>query len=157
MRHKRRPKTAVNLRKTQFAATVVIVLGLAILTSHILIGYITASTVSIVADQQVQYSDGQYPFLPGTNRHYVVVTVHVTNHTDSVLHFAPVIQTHLTDGNGDRFDMAPSLAENPIKAGPIAPGETRSGQLSYNVPKKASNLVLHFTPSDTSAEIVVRL
>ncbi len=157
MKQKQSDISARYLRTAPIVVFIVCALALATLTAFLIIGRINASTVSLAVDRPVQYSGGQYPFVPGTNRRYAIVTVHVTNHTASVMHFAPVIQTHLTDSNGERFDMAPSLAKNPIRAGEIAPGETRSGQLSYNVPNNTSDLKFHFAPTDTAKEIIVRL
>ncbi len=157
MKHKRKKSSAVHLHKTQILAVIIVTLLLAALTAFAVIGSITASTVSVSIDRPVQYTNGEDPFLPGTNRRFVIITLHVTNRTKDIVHFAPVLQTHLTDKNGTRYDMAPAHAQNPIKAGEIAPGETRSGQLSYNVAQDAENLVFHFYPSDAAKEIRIGL
>lgn len=145
------------LRAKHVVLTFFFVLLLAALTSYGIQRFINASTIALTVDHPIQYSNGQYPFLPGTNRHFVIVTTHISNHTPETFHFAPVLQTYLTDASGLRYDMAPALSEDPIKAGEIAPGETRSGQISFNVLKNSSGLTLHFKPINTSKEIIVQL
>lgn len=157
MKHKQKKSAGLHLQKYQIIAVIIATLLLAALSASVIVGRITASTVSVSIDQPVHYTNGEDPFLPGTNRRFIIITVHVTNRTDEILHFAPVIQTHLTDNKGTRYDMAPAHVENPIKAGEIAPGETRTGQLSYNITKDTGKLLFHFYPSNAEEEILIGL
>jgi hypothetical protein len=103
-------------------------------------------TIAIISP--VTYSQGNQTYQPGTARKYAVVEVEVKNPTAQPFNFAPVVQTYLTDSKGVKYEMAPTELPNPIEAGPIAPGETRRGQLSYNVPNDAGALEFHFVTDD---------
>jgi len=103
-------------------------------------------TIAIVSP--VTYSQGDQTYQPGTSRKYVILEVEVKNPTTLPFNFAPVVQTYLTDASGVKYDMAPTELPNPIEAGAVAPGETRRGQLSYNVPSDVSALEFHFVTDD---------
>jgi hypothetical protein len=103
-------------------------------------------TVAIVSP--VTYSQGDQTYQPGTTRKYVIVELEVKNPTALPFNFAPVVQTYLTDSKGYKYEMAPAELPNPIEAGPIAPGETIRGQLSYNVPSDVTVLEFHFVTDD---------
>jgi len=123
---------------------------LAILTGVIIIWIVRQPAVpSISVVSPVSFSNGNESYMPGTSRKYVVVDVQVKNPTSLEFNFAPVVQTYLSDNSGNRYDMAPSELGNPLAAGVILPGETKRGQLSYNVPVDVTGLVFHFVTDDS--------
>jgi len=155
MRKKQAKKFAV--KQPYILATFVVTLLLALLTAYIVVHRSNISTIALRIDKPIVYDQGSYPYLPGTGRQYVIITVHITNHTTSGFAFAPVIQTYVTDSSGTRYEMAPTSLDNPIQAGMITPGRTQSGQLSFAVPNNATNLVLHFAASSPAKEILLKL
>ena len=96
---------------------------------------------------RVQYTDiGTPPFDAPPGWKYVIVDVTVTNHRTSVFNFAPVIQTHIVGGSGQQYGMSPAILKNPIAAGPMQPGSSLSGSLSYLVPITSQNNSFEFNP-----------
>lgn len=138
-------------------ATFVVTLLLALLTAYLVVHQSNVSTIALRIDKPIVNDQGSYPYLPGTGRHYIIITAHITNHTASNFEFAPVVQTYVTDSSGARYEMAPTSLENPIRAGTIAPGQTQTGQLSYAVPDDATKLVLHIVITSPAKEILLRL
>jgi len=155
MRKKQVKKFAV--KKPYVLATFVATLLLAVFTAYVVVHHSNLSTIALRIDKPIVYDQGSYPYIPGTGRRYVIITVHITNHTTSGFAFAPVVQTYLTDSSGARYEMAPTSLDNPIQAGTIAPGRTQNGQLSYAVPNNATNLVLHFAANSPAKEILLKL
>ncbi|MEO5949686.1 MAG: DUF4352 domain-containing protein [Candidatus Saccharimonas sp.] len=122
---------------------------LAVITGIIILWIVrqpASPSMSVISP--ASYSNGDESYQPGTSRKYVIVEVEVKNPTAQVFHFAPVVQTYLSDDKGNQYDMAPSELANPIAAGSIMPGETKRGQLSYNVPIDVSGLSFHFVTDD---------
>jgi hypothetical protein len=64
-----------------------------------------------------------------------MVQVKIKNKTEKVVSFLPVLQTYLRDGNGVKYEIttAPNIKQAAV-AGPIAPGDTVSGQIGFQVP-----------------------
>lgn len=106
--------------------------------------YINRNGITLKADNLTYDDVGKYPFLPGKGYEFVIVHVSVTNNTNGYFDFAPVLQTYLKDGKGKQYNMAPADLKDPIQAGKISPGETRSGSLSYVVPVNSNQLSFHF-------------
>lgn len=127
-------------------------IGLAVLLALMSAGIALRSMHPIIPRVSVvsplTYNEGGEVYIAGTDRHYAVVEIEVKNPTTKLFNLAPVLQTYLTDENGTRYEMAPVELENPIVAGVIQPGETRKGQLSFNVPKDVSVFYFHFVTDD---------
>ena len=95
--------------------------------------------------QGISYdTKGSEPFLPGTGRQFLIVKVKVENYTSETFNLAPVIQSHITDEHGKRYDMSPDPVESPLVAGPVKAGQTQTGELTYSVPVAAQHLYFHF-------------
>ncbi len=95
---------------------------------------------------------GQTPFEAPAGESFVVVNVVMNNNSGQSFYFAPVVQTYITDVNGNQYKMAPTVLEKPIDAGSIATGQSIEGMLSYLVPDNASGLVLYFQPDQPNAK-----
>jgi hypothetical protein len=89
---------------------------------------------------------GSYPFKAPPGWRFVIVNVSIKNNKSTVFHLAPVVQSYIEDSQHHKYAMAPATIKNPIKAGVVAPQETRSGTLSYLVPKDAKDLNWQFSP-----------
>jgi hypothetical protein len=83
---------------------------------------------------------GAPPFVPGNGNEYYVLGLRIKNLSAKPMQLAPVVQTYLRDQSGTSYQLAPAALENPFAAGPLAPGEERAGQLSYDVQKTATDM-----------------
>jgi hypothetical protein len=74
----------------------------------------------------------------------LIMTLTITNHTDVTQDFIPTSQLYVRTRSGDYRPMHPSIyAKNQIPGGKIRPGQTLSGQISFGVPKQATNPLLY--------------
>lgn len=92
---------------------------------------------------------GQEPYKTPPGYKFAILTLTVTNHGGAVFNFAPVLQTVVQDGSGNKYEMSPAPLNNPIAAGPVSPGESRTGQLSYLVPSDTKALIYVFEDPQT--------
>jgi hypothetical protein len=111
-------------------------------------------TVTMVRHDAV----GTPPFVPGTGYEYYIVDLRIKNTSTMPLQIAPVVQTYLRDAGGNTYNMAPAPMERPYNAGPLAPGEERAGQISFNVLQNAIRPQFIFdTDQPDSAPTSIRL
>lgn len=82
---------------------------------------------------------------------YVVIDITTENGTDEQQYISTLLQMLVKDGAGNFYDMD-LLAQSELDRGynegqPLAPGETRRGQLAYEVPQDSSPLywIFEFT------------
>ena len=137
-------------RNTPGAPWIVGAAFLAIITGILIVWIVRQHAIpSVSVVSPVSYSNGSESYQPGTSRKYVIIEIEVKNPTTRAFNFAPVVQTYLTDDKGNRYDMAPAELSNPLAAGVILPGETKRGQLSYNVPVDVTKFVFHFVTDDS--------
>lgn len=123
---------------------------LALISAGVALYFIRSSARPVLTVvSSVSYSNGDENYQPGAGRKYAIVDVEVKNPSSLPFDFAPVVQSYLTDEAGNKYYMAPTELKNPIEAGPIQPGETRRGQLSYNVSTKVQSLQFHFVSTDS--------
>jgi len=87
-----------------------------------------------------RYSDGDQAFQPMPDMHFVVVDVNVTHRLDSPKWFSPVLETYIKDELGKKYELSPVVLEKPFDAREYKVNEKATGELSYMVPKNASNL-----------------
>jgi len=89
-------------------------------------------------------STGDDTYKPAAGDEFVIMTLTVKNMTDQDLQFLPVLQTYLKDSSGQSYSLAPAPLDNPIESGSILPGDTISGQVSYEVPIGKRDINLYF-------------
>jgi hypothetical protein len=112
----------------------------------------THNTVTVKVTNTSYDKKGKQPFLPGTGYQFVIVDVAIANNTDQTFNLAPVIQSYLTDEQGNTYQMAPALLDHPLAAGRLADNVSTTGTLSYVVPQNVSRLTFHFN-ADTPQHI----
>ncbi len=100
---------------------------------------------------------GDQIYRPGAGYRYYIVDITFTNAQNQALALAPVVQTYLEDSAGTKYEMAPAPLTNPFAAGPLEPGASRQGELSYEVPISAQNLQFVFDPGNGLKRTVVKL
>jgi hypothetical protein len=81
--------------------------------------------------------DSAGPFKSPEGKTYAVVTLHLTNITDRVVHVYPVSDTYMKVADGTVFYETPFALDSPFRSGDLLPGEQIAGELSYQVPKDA--------------------
>lgn len=94
-------------------------------------------------------SVGEEPYKAPPGFKFAIVTISVTNSSNVVFNFAPVVQTSVSDSSGQKFAMSPALLKSPVEAGPLEPGQSRSGEVSYLVPSGATSLTYIFDDPQT--------
>lgn len=127
----------------------------AILTGIFLINRGTKSQLGSDASQakatlkvtRLRYdSAGAQPYPAPSGLKFAIVNVELSNLSPEVFDFAPVIQAVVTDELGRSWPMSPANVEAPIQAGPVAPGATLTGEISFLVPVDATKLTFIFDP-----------
>lgn len=78
-----------------------------------------------------QSGSGRYQAPKG--KHYVVLTLTVTNMIDTPITIAPVSDSYLKNTRGDVVYLTPLELANPFRSGQLLPHETIRGELSYLV------------------------
>lgn len=86
----------------------------------------------------------------------LILDVRVTNKTTEIQHLLPSIQFYVRSNEGDYVSLHASMyVTNPIPAKDLKPGETVSGQVSFNVPKNLARPLLYVdTGWDDSAPVI---
>jgi hypothetical protein len=108
---------------------------------------VLSSAIAVVGDAEKQQSD------------FALVNLEITNTGSEAIPFIPVFQTAIRTGDGRRVEMSPYFElENPISAGPIEPGASLQGTLSYLLPADTDKLFLLFEPSwQESDQLIIAL
>lgn len=88
------------------------------------------STVTI---SDVKTSEGSGRFIAPEGSTYLVLTMTVTNISKAKITVLPSLDTYLKDEQGVMTYLTPLALDHPFRAGPILPGDTVKGQLSYLV------------------------
>ena len=103
----------------------------------------------VLTINNVQYDQvGRAPFLVPAGMKLVIIDITLKNDSTQEFNFAPVLQTFLSDSQGNQFEMSPTSLENPISAGKLSSTQEVTGSLSYLVPVDQTELYLNFTPGD---------
>lgn len=89
---------------------------------------------------------GKQPFVAPAGWKFAIVDVSVQNNRLQSFWFAPVLQTYITDKAGNKFTMSPLDMQHPVTAGPLSPGSSTTGSISYLVPVDATNTSFQFDP-----------
>lgn len=87
---------------------------------------------------------GDDTYKPASGNEFVVITLTISNLTSQSLQFLPVLQTYLKDSRGKSYSLTPAPLDSPIQSGSLLPGDTISGQVSYEVPIGTTDLNLYF-------------
>lgn len=78
--------------------------------------------------------------------HYVMATVSFKNKTNAVYELSPITSMYLADSNGTQYPVTGApFSVHPV-GGPVAAGQTMSGEVAFTVPDNASNLSFFFRP-----------
>ncbi len=101
--------------------------------------------------------DGKDPaFGLDPGRKFLVTTLSVTNKSNETIKLWPSTQTYVRDTEGGSFVMHPTTTIiKPYLAGEIEPGQTVTGELSYDVPVDVTNARLFIDPGWNSMQPVV--
>lgn len=83
-------------------------------------------------------------YYPDEGKKYVILTADITQRFKTPIWIAPVTQSYILSDDGHKHTMSPYVLDKPFVAGIYQPGQTVSGQLSYQVPAKMRNLQLCF-------------
>lgn len=74
----------------------------------------------------------------------LIMDISITNQTSAKQDLVPVNQLYVRDREGDTFMMHPSmLLKTPLAAASLAPGQTVTGQISFDVPKKLAKPLVY--------------
>lgn len=86
----------------------------------------------------------------------LILTVTLTNNTTRTQHLLPSIQFYTRSNEGDYAALHASMyAQNPIAAKDLKPGESASGEVSFNVPKRVARPLVYIdTGWNDSAPVV---
>ncbi len=84
---------------------------------------------------------------PDDGKKFIVVDLSITNNTDTAQAISSLLQMEIKDATGQSYDvdlMASVAAGGASPDGELAPGETLRGQVGYQVPVGAQDLVFVF-------------
>lgn len=101
--------------------------------------------VSISLSNEKVITNSPSPFEAPPGYKFIAINLDIKNNSENIFHFAPVVQTKIVDSNGKSYEMAPTMLVTPIKAGPISPGESVKGELSYLVPENITEPKYEFS------------
>lgn len=74
----------------------------------------------------------------------LIMDIKITNLSNSTQHLLPSIQLYARSDQGTNSALHASMyVTNPLKATDLAPGQSASGQISFNVPKIASRPLVY--------------
>lgn len=104
----------------------------------------SATGVSVSLSDENVITNSPPPFEAPPGYKFIAINLDIKNNSDQIFHFAPVLQTKIIDSSGSSYEMAPTMLVTPIKAGPINPGESVKGELSYLVPDNISGAKYQF-------------
>lgn len=98
-------------------------------------------------------------FKPAEGNEIIILKMSLTNTTNSLQHFLPSFHTYIRDEEGQTFELHPTLSvTDPLPAADLNPGESVSGELSYEIPKNLKNFRFYVDPYwDRMAPVVFRL
>lgn len=95
-----------------------------------------------VTDVQRNYDTGNQFAQPESGKEFVIVTVQITNNSDSTLDYN-TFEFKMQDSNGVQQNEAFSaLTEGKLNSGSLAKGGKVTGKLAYEVPKDDAGLKL---------------
>ncbi len=162
----RHPRTAHHIKWSLPSAAVIIglVVGFGIVmlsrsssmtfTPHLLhthsvtVGETARSDIYEMTVSRLVRVESDVAFPPAAGDDILVVTLKLQNTSHQSLGFFPSIQTYIRDDQGNTYVMHPTLAmADPLPAGDIAAGQTVTGQLSYEIPKKLTTFRLYVDPA----------
>ncbi len=84
----------------------------------------------------IKTSQGQPGFTAPEHKHYVIVTMHITNNVDHPIDVFPSSDMYIKDSAGRVGYLTPFALSNPFHAGALLPGESVQGELSFVVPDR---------------------
>ncbi len=106
------------------------------------IGQSTSARVVIQGVTEDSTYDKLFPILPSETM--LIINLSVTNISSITQQFIPASQLYVRDDQG--YFAVPhhsSLITNPILPVELAPGQTTSGQIAFNVPKTAASPLVY--------------
>lgn len=114
----------------------------------------TRTTVTAVREET-----GTNPgFKPSSGNKMMVASVQVQNVSNVVLPFSPLEQMYVADSSNVAHVMASAENTKPLHAASLAPGDTISGDIAFEVPNGSTKNVLHFDPGwQNQAPVLVDL
>lgn len=90
---------------------------------------------SIMSVTNVSYSQGVGAFVAPEGTQYAIVTITITNMSDTPISVLPANDIYLKDAVGNVAYIAPYALDQPFRAGDVLPSETIKGELSFLVKK----------------------
>ena len=105
-----------------------------------------AQTKSVAADiSQISEIDKHDPaFTLADSEVLLVMRLRLTNRTTTEQYFIPTANLYVRTGQGDYRPLHPSVfVKNQIFSGTLKPGQTIEGQVSFSVPRTATNPLLY--------------
>lgn len=95
-----------------------------------------------VTDVQRNYETGNQFAQPESGKEFVIVTVQITNNSDSTLDYN-TFEFKMQDSNGvQQSEAITALSEGKLNSGSLAKGGKVTGKLAYEVPKDDAGLKL---------------
>ncbi len=95
-----------------------------------------------VTDVQRNYDTGNQFAQPESGKEFVIVTVQITNNSDSTLDYN-TFEFKMQDSNGvQQSEAITALSEGKLNSGSLAKGGKVTGKLAYEVPKDDAGLKL---------------
>jgi hypothetical protein len=102
------------------------------------------SAVSVSLSKITENSAMDYAFTLDDSQTMLILTVSITNNSSTSQRLLPVNQFYVRTRTGDYAALHPSMyIKHPLAAATLKPGQTVSGELSFGVPKSASDLYFY--------------
>ena len=114
--------------------------------SHVTVSTEQVQTKSLAAAiSQISEIDKRDPaFTLADTEVLLVMRLELTNKTASEQYFIPTANLYVRTGQGDYRPLHPSMfIKDPIYSGTLKPGQTIVGQISFSVPRTATNPMLY--------------
>lgn len=126
--------------------------------NHVLTSLQTGTLGSVKARVSKVTENGKtdYAFTIGPSETMLIMDISITNLSADSQHLIPVSQLYVRTDEGDYAALHASMyVTNPLQATDLKPGQTATGQISFNVPKRAARPLLYVdTGWDSYAPIV---
>ncbi|MBC7746868.1 DUF4352 domain-containing protein [Pedobacter sp.] len=100
--------------------------------------------MTVTVSHVTENSDKDKAFTIDPKETMLILTIAITNNTDSIQSLIPVNQFFVRTNEGDTIALhVSSFVTSPLAATELVSGETVTGQLSFNVPKHISSPLLY--------------
>ena len=101
---------------------------------------------------------GAGPFIPRPEHEFIVPTIILKNNSEKSFDFIPLLSLYVKDGSGNVYPVVAVPSEGSQLSGPLLPHDILREEVGFEVPSRASDLVLYFEAGGVERKIIpVRL